>query len=298
MGSRLKVMKLLLEDGTLDGLCSVDDSSWSIGEFYSCPRENIKALLEKKETDRYGIYLLLSPDMVYVGQSKSLKRRISEHLDGKPWWERAVLLTTKNDSFGKSDIDYLEFELIKKAKNLGTLDCDNKVNGNDPKVDKFRKAELDEYLDEALFILQFVGTTVFIKQSQKHKSAVVVPTLSTTMNKSETIALLEKNGINVTKPNTYASRQKGKPLFWMNPSDKYLDHSWMIILNDQFKREIKILQIPPNAFTAKRGSVPGNGVFNIRNDKDQLDIDIDSETMIETRSLINLSRFVTKTINY
>ena len=49
MGSRLKIMKLLLQDGTLEGLLTIEDSSWNNGTFLSCPRENIANLLSQDE---------------------------------------------------------------------------------------------------------------------------------------------------------------------------------------------------------------------------------------------------------
>ena len=99
--------------------------------------------------------------MVYVGQSSDLSKRITQHTVGKDWWESVVILTKKDDSFNHTDIDYLESVLINKAKEVGRLDCDNKNKGNNPKVDKFRKVMLDQYLEEALFLMQLIGIKVF-----------------------------------------------------------------------------------------------------------------------------------------
>lgn len=72
-----------------------------------------------------------------------------------------VILTTKDDSLNHSDIDYLESVLIEKAFSVNRLDCDNKTKGNPPKVDKFRKVYLGQYLEEALFLMQLIGISVF-----------------------------------------------------------------------------------------------------------------------------------------
>ena len=173
MGSRRKIMKLLLQDGTLEGLLTVEDSIWNNGTFLSCPRENIANLLLQDEVNRYGVYLLLSDSKVYVGQSTQLKQRIEQHILGKDWWQRVIVLTTKTDSLNKSDIDYLESVLIEKSILCGTLDSDNKNKGNKQKVDKFRKAELDEFLDEALFILELIGVTVFSKNASSKQTTII-----------------------------------------------------------------------------------------------------------------------------
>ena len=61
--------------------------------------------------------------------------------------------------------------MINLAINAGTSDSDNKKKGNRQKVDEFRQAELEQYLDEALFLLELIGVRVFKKQAQKRASS-------------------------------------------------------------------------------------------------------------------------------
>ena len=176
INTKAKTIQLLLYDGTLSGVINIADSAWSPGEMYASPRETVNELIE---LDKYGVYLLLSDDRVYVGQAQDLKRRIKQHLTGKLWWEKVVLLTTQDDSFTRTDIDYLESVLISMAENAQSLDSDNKKRGNNPKVDKFRKVNLDQYLDEALFLMELIGISVFASpkkkpSSKKSKQTVVI----------------------------------------------------------------------------------------------------------------------------
>ena len=161
---KAKTVQLLLNDGTLNGVINIADSAWNPGEMYAAPRD---AVDELASIDKYGVYLLLSDSRVYVGQAQDLQRRIKQHLSGKDWWERVVLLTTQDDSFTRTDIDYLESVLIKKAEKTKSLDSDNKNKGNNPKVDKFRKVTLDQYLDEALFLMELIGVNVFSNVKRK-----------------------------------------------------------------------------------------------------------------------------------
>ena len=172
--AKAKTIQLLLYDGTLNGVINIADSAWNPGEMYVSPRNAVNELVS---LDKYGVYLLLSKDRVYVGQAQDLERRIKQHLTGKDWWERVVLLTTNNDSFTRSDIDYLESYLINKADKTQSLDSDNKNKGNDPKVDKFRKVNLDQYLDEALFLMELIGISVF-GEERKKKSRRKVQTIT------------------------------------------------------------------------------------------------------------------------
>jgi len=74
-------------------------------------------------------------------------------------------------------IDYLESVLIDKAVKINRLDCDNKNKGNNPKVSKFQKVVLDQYLDEALFLMQLISDTIIIHMSGQgnYESILVDP---------------------------------------------------------------------------------------------------------------------------
>lgn len=106
---KAKTINLLLEDGSLNGVMSLEDTSWNAGELYSAPRDSVDNLFKTEACNRYGVYLLISESMVYVGQASDLKRRIQQHRVGKSWWERVIVLTTSDDRLNKSDIDYLEY---------------------------------------------------------------------------------------------------------------------------------------------------------------------------------------------
>lgn len=226
MNAQAKTINLLLYDGNLGGVISIEDSSWNSGELYSAPRASVQDLLRTDACNKYGVYLLLSNSMVYVGQSSDLSKRLTQHTIGKDWWESAVILTTKDDNLTRSDIDYLEYILIEKAFAIDKLDCDNKKKGNPPKVDKFRRVILDQYLNEALFLMQLIGITVFSdgktkRADQKTKSVTPVintmdvsPKLSLGKRvKAEAIQFVRDNGVTVGKDVSYAVRQEKKPSF-------------------------------------------------------------------------------------
>lgn len=185
---KAKTIQILLNNGTLEGIMNIADTAWNLsGEMYVSPRELVTELVS---LNKYGVYLLLSKDRVYVGQASDLERRIKQHLAGKDWWEQVVLLTTQDDRFTRSDIDYLESVLIKKAESLQTLDSDNRNKGNAPKVDKFRKVDLDQYLDEAKFLMELIGVNVFSNSkkknsAQRRKSTITIAASQTATQESQ-----------------------------------------------------------------------------------------------------------------
>ena len=299
--AKAKTINLLLYDGDLSGVISIEDSSWNSGELYSAPRENVDELLKTDACSKYGVYLLLSKDMVYVGQASDLKKRINQHKVGKEWWESVVILTTKGDDLNHSDIDYLEAVLIDKAYKIGRLDVDNKNKGNPKKVSKFREVFLGQYLEEALFLMQLIGITVFTDKPTA--SATLINTIDTKTkltigkrSKAEAIQFLNDNGIPVDKKATYAVRnEKGE--FWANPQTKLLSTDWWLILNDNEKMELVILNIPKD--TLKVDSDHNSDGLYVRPDKTNLlDLNINTNTLVDRKSGIDLSEYLLKKISY
>lgn len=81
--AKAKTIKLLLDDGTLNGVITMEDSGWNSGELYSSPRESVEDLIASDACNKYGVYLLISDEKVYVGQASDLAKRIKNHLVGK-----------------------------------------------------------------------------------------------------------------------------------------------------------------------------------------------------------------------
>ena len=86
------------------------------------------------------------------------------------------MLTTSNDTLDHADIDYLETTLIFLAEKTNHLDCDNKNKGNKIKVKKFREVELQQYLEEALFLMELIGISVFKNKQVELTSCLITST--------------------------------------------------------------------------------------------------------------------------
>lgn len=283
--SNEKTIKLLLKDGTLNGQIYAENSSWKPGVLHVSPRSQVEGLLESDVCKCYGIYLLISDDMVYVGQSSDLSKRIKQHLDGKDWWEKVVILTTNDNSLNRSDIDYLEAVLISKAVKVGRLSSDNKNKGNKKKIDKFRKCEMDQYIDEALFMLKMIDIKVFIEK----KDIVRIN------GKSLAKKFLAGKGT-VLNDFTWANLSNIGDYYWINPKVEYLKQHWDIVLNDWNKEELIHIQIPANTFKIIEN---GTGGFYLRTDKPQyLNIHIDSNVLVENKGRVDLKPYVINKYSY
>ena len=301
-----KHIQFLLKDGTLNGIIIIEDSRWNSGILYSVPRESVDDLQATEAFSKYGVYLLLSKDLVYVGQSSDLSQRLSQHKLGKDWWDSAVILTTKDDNLNRSDIDYLEYVLIEKAFKLKKLDCDNKKKGNPPKVGEFRRVVLDQYLNEALFLMELIGIDVFFdnpSKKTKNSSAALIDTVDDSDKatiekraKAEVVQYIEAKGIKLEKKVTFATLQAEKEFFWLNPNTSCLDTNWNIILNNTVSKEIIVVLIPKGALELSADSTSG---LRVRKDNPKrIDLKISANTLIDSVSKVDFSRFEVQRVKY
>ena len=304
--TKAKTIILLLNVGSLNGVISMEDSSWNKGELYSAPRESVEALISTDACSRYGVYLLLSEDMVYVGQASDLAKRIKQHIIGKSWWERVVVLTTSDDSLNRADLDYIESILIGKASSVGRLDCDNKNMGNKQKLSRFREVEMQQYLEEALFFLELIGINVFKETQQKSKpksrSELIPTVVNSTENqraireKKEALSFLETNGIAVGKQNNYAKRGDARAEYWINPQSTVVGKDWYLILNNQYECELIVLHIPANSFALHSDKTEG---LIVRNDNpNRIELNISADTLIDRTSKCSFKKFEIARIKY
>lgn len=283
--SNEKTIKLLLKDGTLSGQIYAKNSDWNPGVLHVYPRNQVNDFFETDNCKYYGIYLLISENMVYVGQSSDLSKRIKQHLDGKDWWDKVVILTTDNNSLNRSDIDYLESVLIAKAVKTGRLSSDNKNKGNKKKIDPFRKCEMNRFINEALFMLKMIDIKVFVEK----KDTVRIK------GKSAAKKFLAERGI-VLNDFTWATLSNISDYYWANPKVECLKQHWDIILNDWNKEELIHMQVPANSFKIIE---QGTGGIYVRTDKPQyLNIHINYSTLVENKGRVDFKPYVVNRYSY
>lgn len=302
-----KTIKLLLTNGSLSGLLMAELLKWD-GILFSSPRSSYSLLSNEQESKYWGVYLLVSEDRVYIGQANDLLRRINEHDKTKKWWEKVVLLTTKDNSLNRSDIDYLENKLINIARLKGTLEMNNVQLGNLPKVSRYRETELKDFLEGALLLMELIGIKVFTKISNPVYKNEVKESLidnSTTDFKAHSI-INKKNAIAMfTKMYhydfadakvTFASLQEMKSCYWANPQVSVLKEKWYLILHNQRTMELILMEIQENSFSVE---IDDHNRLIVRNDrKDQLDLNISSGDYHDKRSKCDFSKYIKKVIKY
>lgn len=174
LNSKGKSINLFLMDGTASGRIKCTLANWT-GVAYKIPRTELDKCKERDDLKQSGVYLLFGTsdqtgeNVVYIGQAGARKNgegvllRLQEHKrnQDKDYWTEAIIFTTSNNSFGPTEISYLENRFC----NLAT-DAKRYIvkNGNDPtpgNITEEKESELEEFIDYSKIVIGTFGHKVF-----------------------------------------------------------------------------------------------------------------------------------------
>ena len=180
MAKRSKNINMFLMDGEVTGKIKCTLSNWT-GVIYKIPRIQLGYLKSRDEMKQSGIYFLFGrdedkqKDVTYIGQATIRKNgegvllRIQEHTRDThaDYFNDVIILTTQNNSFGPTEISYLENKFTQLAKEAGRYIV---KNGNDPNpgnVTEEKESELDEIIENTLMIIGTLGYRVFVPMTKE-----------------------------------------------------------------------------------------------------------------------------------
>ena len=180
MEKRSKNINMFLMDGEVTGKIKCTLSNWT-GVIYKIPRIQLGDLKSRDEMKQSGIYFLFGrdedkqKDVTYIGQATTRKNgegvllRIQEHTRDihADYFNDVIILTTQNNSFGPTEISYLENKFTQLAKEAGRYIV---KNGNDPNpgnVTEEKESELNEIVENTLMIIGTLGYRVFVPMTKK-----------------------------------------------------------------------------------------------------------------------------------
>jgi hypothetical protein len=168
---RSKTLKLFLIDGEPSGRIKCSLANWT-GIAYKIPRTALDKCKDMALLKQSGVYFLFGTDksdnaVVYIGQAgmrkngKGLLLRIQEPHASIDYWTEAIMFTTTNNSFGPTEISYLENRFCNMALQAGRYSV---KNGNDPNpgnITEETESELEEFIDYAKIVMGALGHKVF-----------------------------------------------------------------------------------------------------------------------------------------
>jgi hypothetical protein len=179
-----KSVRLFLVDGTPGGLVTAEIMNWT-GHILAGPRSELPDLLRRDEARRTGVYLLLgdAPDsigglQVYIGEGDDVSARLSIHAREKEFWQRAVLLTSKDANLTKAHARYLESRFLQIARDARRSEV---TNSTAPPVISLPEADVSDmeyFITQALIALPVLGVNVL--RAPTHSTPAVGATSTVT----------------------------------------------------------------------------------------------------------------------
>lgn len=166
-------------DGMPNGRIKCSLANWT-GVAYKIPRTELDKCKGRDDLSQSGVYFLFGTseengeNVVYIGQAGVRKNgegilyRLQEHRRNpdKDYWTEAVVFTTSNNSFGPTEISYLEnrfYALATEAKRYIVK------NGNDPtsgNITEEKESELEEFIDYSKIVMGTLGHKIFEKLTE------------------------------------------------------------------------------------------------------------------------------------
>ena len=171
---RGKSINLFLMDGEASGRIKCTLANWT-GIAYKIPRTELDRCKDREDLKQSGVYFLFGTSditgkgVVYIGQAGARKNgegilnRLQEHKRNpeKDYWTEAIVFTTSNNSFGPTEISYLENRFCNLALQANRYEV---KNGNDPtpgNITEEKECELEEFIDYAKVIMGTLGHKLF-----------------------------------------------------------------------------------------------------------------------------------------
>lgn len=174
MAAHGKNINIFLMDGTANGRIKCTLANWT-GIAYRIPRIDLDLCKERNDLKQSGIYFLFgvsdetSEPVIYVGQAGARKNgegilyRLQEHRKNpdKDYWSEAVVFTTSNNSFGPTEISYLENRFCTMAIDAHRYIVKNSNEPTQGNVTEEKESELEEFIEYAKIIMGVLGHKVF-----------------------------------------------------------------------------------------------------------------------------------------
>ena len=174
MATRGKSINLFLMDGEASGRIKCTLANWT-GLAYKIPRIDLDRCKNREDLKQSGVYFLFGKSensekgIVYIGQAGARKNgegildRLKEHKRNskKDYWTEAIVFTTSNNSFGPTEISYLENRFCNLAKQANRYEVKNENDPTMGNITEEKESEMEEFIDYAKVVMGTLGHKVF-----------------------------------------------------------------------------------------------------------------------------------------
>ena len=210
---RGRTISLFLLDGSVTGAIKYTLPNWT-GVVYKIPRNALDICKNlNDDLKQSGVYFLFGKtkekdeDIVYVGQAatrqngNSFLQRIREpHCKAiDDCWNEVIFITTKDKSWGQTEICYLEHRFAKLATAAKRYSIANRNTPNAGNITEEKESELEDFIDSSKIIMEILGHKVFAPRDKSIKDTLKKDIVYLRGRGAEAIGILTDKGIIVCK---------------------------------------------------------------------------------------------------
>lgn len=174
-----KHIELFLVEGIPGGITTAEIAGWT-GHVLSGPRSDLADILQRPEAKRNGTYLLLGDDdealggaSCYVGRTEYFTQRFRNHAATKDFWDRVVLITSKDDAFNEGHWGYLEARLVELAREAARVSLTNDQTPQVRRLSESQASDMEAFIAQLQIVLPVLGVNAIRTRSMA--SAATTP---------------------------------------------------------------------------------------------------------------------------
>lgn len=164
MNARPRTIQIFLPTGDPRGI-QVAALTTSIVQVIEVPRPLLPAFMQMPESRQVGVYYLIGDDeerdrpAVYIGQTGTLGKRLSEHdVDPKrEFWNRALVAISLTHSLTQTHAMYLEWRSIQQANAAQRYTVENGTAGSKPHTPAWLEADCQDIFDTIRTLVSTLG---------------------------------------------------------------------------------------------------------------------------------------------
>lgn len=173
-----KTIRIYLVDGTPTGTLTAEIMNWT-GKVLVFSRGQLADVARREEAHRTGVYFLVGADpenppreWVYVGEADDVLARLAIHSrdERRDFWERTVVVISKDENLTKAHVRYLESRLLQKAREANRARVVNDTSPPLPALPEPDAADMEYFLEQLVMMMPVLGFS-FLQASPRIEAA-------------------------------------------------------------------------------------------------------------------------------
>lgn len=166
MANHPQTIQIFLPTGDPQGI-RVASITTRIIRVFDVPRSALSEFMAMEESSQVGLYFLFGESeesdqpLAYIGQTGSLRDRLSTHHKSKEFWNRALVAVSLTHSLTNTHVSFLEWLSILQATEVGRFTLENEKAGSRPHAPRPLEAECMEIHETIRTLLATLGYPIF-----------------------------------------------------------------------------------------------------------------------------------------